>query len=147
MADYEFPDDSDAGKVWAPSWEKGSPRNAEVPLAKDPGPVPDPLEQFLGTEIGDHPPFHQYLLAVGATGDKPADLPKRFHDVGMQFAHAAGLEPLLAVGYVSEAAHPADYLSAAKVWHNHMTDLDHQDLKAGLPKFYTALSVLFGVRS
>ena len=91
--------------------------------------------------------FSQYLIAVGATGEPDKDeLARAFHDAGMQFAQAAGVEPILAVGYRSETAHPADYMDAAKVWHTHMTDLDHQSLMRALPKFYAALSILFGAR-
>lgn len=95
----------------------------------------------------DGPQFHQYLLSVGAVGEPPREeLPKTFHDLGMQFAQTLGLEPLLAVGYVSEVGHQPDYLAAAKVWHNFMSDLDHDSLKKALPKFYVALSLLFGQR-
>lgn len=149
MADYQFPDDDR-------SWPEN--RNPSMPapemrrrgdLTDEPGAVPDariPENEDTGYSPSDAP-FHQYLLAVGAMGKKPVDLPKQLHDMGMQFAHAAGLEPILAVGYVSEAAHPADYLSAAKVWHNHLSGAEVMVLRERMPKLYTALSLLFGVRS
>lgn len=112
------------------------------PLADDPGPVP---ENVLGQEIGDSAPFKQYLIAVGALGEvEPARIGRLLHDTGMEFAHHAGLDPLLCVGYVSEAAHQADYLSASTVWHTHLSAADHERFATELPKLYVALTLLFG---
>lgn len=91
--------------------------------------------------------FSQYLIAVGATGEPDKDeLARAFHDAGMQFAQAVGVEPILAVGYRSETAHPADYMDAAKVWHTHMDQRAHWALREDMPKLYAALSILFGTR-
>jgi hypothetical protein len=124
-------------------------------MASYPNLNPEEQEAVDQSLTGDTPwdhehrqlPFHQYLIAVGALGEKPGDkISRLLHDTGMQFTHQAGLDPILCVGYVSESAHPADYLSAAKVWHTHLSELDHESLKNALPKFYVALSLLFGTK-
>ena len=111
------------------------------PLADEPGSSP-----FDGVSAGNQP-FAQYLIAVGAMGEPNKDeLARAFHDAGMQFAQAVGVEPILAVGYRSETAHPADYMDAAKVWHTYMDERHHNALREWMPKFYAALSILFGTR-
>jgi hypothetical protein len=109
-----------------------------APLADDPGPVPNPTD--------DSQPFHQYLIAVGALGEKPEDIGRILHDVGMEFAHRAGISPLLCVGYVSPVAKQADYLSGAKAWYG-MGEGDRAVLHNYFPKLHTALELLFGKKS
>lgn len=114
-----------------------------APLSTDPGPLPEAPMPNMNRDA----PFKQYLIAVGAVGEVSRDkVPLFMHDAGMQFAHAAGLDPLLCVGYVSEAAHQADYLAAAAVWHSHMTEIDHKSFARAMPKLYASLSLLFGTK-
>lgn len=142
MADYEHPTPGDP----PPLSEQDLAAFREVlnrslptaDLAEDPGPLPHSLS-------GGDAPFHQYLIAVGATGVAPREhLGRVFHDLGMSFAHTMGLQPIMAVGYVSPEAHRPDYLSAAAVWHTQLSKDEHALLAENMPKFYMALELLFG---
>ena len=142
MADYEHPGPNDPplSEQDLAAFREVLSRSVPTPpqLAEDPGPLPHSLS-------GGDAPFHQYLIAVGATGVVQREqLARVFHDLGMSFAHTMGLEPIMAVGYVSPEAHRPDYLSAATVWHTQLSKDEHVQLAENMPKFYMALELLFG---